>query len=294
MLNTNKIRIKQYTKSHRIFEREFLRIDKKKRMLKIVSVLIVLIALYFGLILLLYLKQKDFIFYPTKLSQNYKFSQFTNFEELYFAENEATIHAIHFKTENPKGIVLYFHGNAGAIDKWGYAASDFTSRNYEVIMQDFRSYGKSTGTLSEENMNADALMIYNKLIEKYSPSKIIIFGRSLGSGVTCELATKVDSKLVILETPYSSIDAVAKQGFFFLPVSRLLKFHFYNDQKIKKLKAPVHIIHGTKDELIPYAQAARLTEIYGDQSILTTIEGGGHNNLSSFDLYQKTLDELLK
>jgi pimeloyl-ACP methyl ester carboxylesterase len=263
-------------------------------MIKIVSVLIVLIALYFGLILLLYLKQKDFIFYPTKLNQNYNFSQFTNFEELYFAKNEATIHAIHFKTENPKGIVLYFHGNAGAVDKWGYAASDFTSRNYEVLMQDFRSYGKSTGTLSEENMNEDALMIYNKLIEKYSPSKIIIYGRSLGSGVACELSTKVDSKLVILETPYSSIDAVAKRGFFFLPVSKLLKFHFYNDQKIKKLKAPVHIIHGTEDELIPYPQAVKLAEIYGDHSILTTIEGGGHNNLSSFDLFQKTLDELLR
>ncbi len=263
-------------------------------MLKIVSVLIVLIALYFGLILLLYFKQKDFIFYPTKLNQNYNFPQFTNFEELYFDVNEAVIHALHFKTENPKGLVLYFHGNAGALDKWGYEAIDFRKRNYEVIMPDYRSFGKSTGTLSEKKMNEDAMMIYNKIIASHDPSKIVIYGRSMGTGVACELATKVEAKLVILETPYSSIDAVAKRGFFFLPVSIFLKFHFHNDRKIKNLKSPVHIIHGTNDELIPYEQAVNLAKIYGDESILTTIEGAGHNNLTTFDTFQKKLGELLE
>lgn len=263
-------------------------------MIKIVSVLIALIAIYIGLILLLYFKQKDFIFYPTKLNQNYQFSQFKNFEELFFAVENVTIHALHFKTTNPKGLVLYFHGNAGALDKWGYEAVEFTRRNYEVIMPDYRSYGKSTGTLTEQNMNEDALMIYHKIVENTDPSKVVIYGRSLGSGVACELATKVDAKIVILETPYLSISAVAKRGFFFLPISSLLKFHFNNDQKIKKLKCPVHIIHGTKDELIPYAHGAKLAEIYGDQSILTTVEGASHNNLIFFEPFHKTLDELLE
>jgi len=263
-------------------------------MFKIVSVLIALIALYLGLILLLYFKQKDFIFYPTKLNQKYNFSQFKNFEELYFTVNEATIHALHFKTENSKGLVLYFHGNAGALDKWGYEAVEFISRGYEVVMPDFRSYGKSTGKLSEKNMNEDALMIYQKVVEDIDPSKIVIYGRSLGSGVATELASKVNAKLLILETPYTCIDDVAKRGFFFLPVSSLLKFHFHNDQKIDKLNCPVHIFHGTKDELIPYTQSLNLAEIYGDNSILTSIKGGTHNNLITFDIYQKKLDKLLK
>lgn len=267
--------------------------NKKKSMLKLFAALIGVIALYLGLILLLYFKQKDFIFYPTKLNQNYDFSQFSNFEELYFETDDAVVHALHFKTESPRGLVLYFHGNAGALDKWGHAAVDFTNRNYEVIMQDYRSYGKSTGEISEEKMNEDALMIYQKVIEKYDPSEIIIYGRSLGTGVACELSTKVTAKLVILETPYTSIDAVAKRGFFFLPVSSLLKVHFYNDQKIQKLKSPVHIFHGTNDELIPYAQATRLAKIYGDTSILTTIKDGTHNDLGDFDIFQQKLGELL-
>ena len=262
-------------------------------MFKIVSILIALAVLYFGLILLLYLKQKDFIFYPTKLNQNYKFSQFNNFEELYFTVNEATIHALHFRTVNPKGIVLYFHGNAGALDKWGYEAVEFTSRNYEVLMPDYRSYGKSSGRITENNFHEDAMMIYQKVIEDFDPSKIVIYGRSLGSGVATELATKIKSRLLILETPYTSIDDVAKRGFFFLPVSTLLKFHFKNAENIRHLKCPVHIFHGTKDELIPYPQAVELAKIYGDDSILTTIQNGTHNNLVTFEKFQRKLDELL-
>ena len=263
-------------------------------MLKIVSALIALFALYIGLTLLLYFKQKDFIFYPTKLNQKYNFSQFKNFEELYFTVNEATIHALHFKTANPKGIVLYFHGNAGALDKWGYEAVEFTNRNYEVIMPDYRSYGKSTGNLSEQNMNEDAMLVYQKAIENFDPSDIVIYGRSLGSGVAVDLATKIDAKLLILETPFTSIDDVAKRGFFFLPVSTLLRFHFNNDQKIDHINCPVHIFHGTKDELISYSQSVKLTKIYGDKSILTSVEGGAHNNLITFEIYQNKLDELLE
>jgi len=263
-------------------------------MLKIVSALIALFALYIGLTMLLYFKQKDFIFYPTKLNQKYNFSQFKNFEELYFTVNEETIHALHFKTAKPKGIVLYFHGNAGALDKWGYEAIEFTKRNYEVIIPDYRSYGKSTGNISEQNMNEDAMMIYQKVIEKSDPSEIVIYGRSLGSGVAVELATKIDAKLLILETPFTSIDDVAKRGFFFLPISSLLHFHFYNDRKINHINCPVHIFHGTKDELIPYSQSVKLSKTYGDKTILTTIEGGTHNNLITYDIYQNKLDELLE
>jgi pimeloyl-ACP methyl ester carboxylesterase len=264
-------------------------------MLKMVSVLIALVVVYFGLVLLLYFKQKDFIFYPTKLNQNYHFSQFKNAEELYFtATDSASIHALHFKTKMPKGIVLYFHGNAGALDKWGFEASEFTSRGYDVVMPDYRTYGKSSGKLSERNLNDDALMIYQKIAENTSPTDIVLYGRSLGSGIATELATKVDAKLLILETPYTSIGDVAKRGFFFLPLSYLLKFHFSNDQKINKLKCPVHLIHGTEDELIPYSHSLKLAEIYGDSSILTTIEGGSHNNLVAFETFQNALDELLR
>ncbi len=263
-------------------------------MIKIASVLIALIAIYVALTLLLYFKQKDFIFYPTKLNQNYHFSQFKNAEESYFSAPDATIHALHFKTKQPKGLVLYFHGNAGALDKWGYEASEFTKRGYDVVMPDYRSYGKSSGEISEKNLNADALMVYQNIVENRAPSDIVLYGRSLGSGIATELATKVDAKLLILETPYTSIGDVAKRGFFFFPIFRLLKFHFRNDKKIDKVNCPVHIIHGTNDELIPYSHALRLTEIHGDSSILTTIENGGHNNLVTFDEFQKTLDELLE
>lgn len=243
----------------------------------------------------MYTLQERMIFFPSKLAQNYPFPHFHNFEEHFFTVDATTkLHALHFKTEHPKGIILYFHGNTRAIDDWGFAAQQFTSYQWDVFMPDYRSYGKSTGTLSEAGIHADASLFYDFLKKKYPERQIIIYGRSLGTGVATELAMHHKPKLLVLETPFLSLLESAKGTAPFLPLKLLLKYPFRNDLKIAKITCPIHIIHGTEDELIPLDHAQKLYELAGDNAQLTIVENGMHNNLSDFDAFQSFIRKLLQ
>lgn len=252
------------------------------------------VILYLAICTYLYFRQESFIFYPIQLPADFTFS-FSDTEELYFQKEGVLIHALRFEVSEAKGVVLYFHGNAGALDSWGYNAEDFRQRGYEVWMPDYRTYGKSRGPLSEKALLEDAAMVYERLRQTYPAEQIILYGRSLGSGVACVLAAKVESKLLILETPYSSLGDMAQLTIPpFIPVRWLLRYRLNSKRNIRRLKCPVHLFHGTVDELIPYNQAQVLTRRFGSPDILTTIQGGGHNNLPDFEAYQRKLDELLR
>lgn len=251
-------------------------------------------GLYLIACLFLYLSQEKFIFFPAKLSPNYPFSQFKNFEEVFFPVDEnVTIHALHFKAEKKKGIILYFHGNARALESWGFAAEEFVNLGYDVMMPDYRSYGKSTGSINEADFYKDAMHIYQYLLKNHEEKEIIIYGRSLGTGIACELASKTNPKSLILVTPYLSLVAVSKNAMPYLPISLLARYRFENDKRIQLVKSPIHIFHGTNDELIPYKQAVRLSQLSEQENILTTIEDSGHNNITEFPAYKDKMLDLL-
>ena len=110
------------------------------------KLLLALLGIYLVIVILLFFIQKRFIFYPTILPDDYSFGEFENFEECYFEPKAGVkIHALYFKAANPKGVILYFHGNAGALDSWGHAAQTFVPLGYDVLMPDYRGYGKVRG-----------------------------------------------------------------------------------------------------------------------------------------------------
>ncbi len=250
--------------------------------------------LYILLCSILFLLQKKFIFYPTQLPDDYPFKEFEHAEEQRFESTTGNqLHALWFAAPQPKAIVLYFHGNAGGLEKWGYAAADFTRRGYAVLIPDYPTYGKSKGILSEANLHEDAIYLYDHLQKQYPSLPIIVYGRSLGTGIASTLASKRNPKLLILETPYFNLLEMAKLQLNFLPLQSLMLFHLRSDLNLPKVKCPIHIFHGTKDELIPYTQAVQLAQLAAQDDILTTIENGGHNNLGSFAEFQRQLDVLL-
>jgi hypothetical protein len=169
----------------------------------------------------------------------------------------------------------------------------FTKQGYEIWMMDYPGFGKSTGKRSEAVMYNDALLMYNKAREELSADSIIIYGKSIGTGVAAYVASKQDCKKLLLETPYYSIDALAKHYFPIYPVMPMTRYAFPIYDYLKKVKAGITIFHGTKDEVIPYIQALKLKEENPDIELIT-IENGEHNNLSTFPLYQQKLDSLLR
>ena len=242
----------------------------------------------------LYFFQEKILFLPTKLEQDYQYQFNYNFEELFLkTEEKASINALHFKVENPKGVILYFHGNAGDLSRWGNIAEYFVAKNYDVLVIDYRTYGKSTGKLSEQALYNDAQFCYDYLLKHYSENQITLYGRSLGTGIASYLASKNNPKQLILETPYYSILDVAESRFPIFPVKSLLKYHFPTFKYLPKTNCPITIIHGTDDGLVPYASGEKLSKLNIEKLNFISIEGGDHNNLIEFEDYHKAIQTVL-
>lgn len=250
--------------------------------------------LYLGLAIILYFVQEKFIFLPTKLSPNYLFSQFENKEEIFLhTTNDGIINALHFKCKNPRGIILYFHGNARSLDDWAWVHEDFLPLGHELFIADYRSYGKSKGPLSENNLYEDALAQYQHLLKQFEPHNIVIYGRSLGSAMATELATKVEAKCLVLETPFTSIMAMAGRFFSSMPIKTLLKYKFNNIGKLKLINVPIYIFGATNDEITPIKHARKLAKRITNGQYFE-IEGATHGNLSDFKEYHEALKNILK
>lgn len=256
---------------------------------------LVLLCIYIMVGSLLYFLQEKMMFFPTVLEQDYQYKFSQPFEELFLkTDEEAVINAIHFKVKNPKGVILYFHGNAGDLSRWGFVAEYFVEKQYDVLIMDYRTYGKSTGKLSEQALYTDAEFFYNYLKERYNEDEITLFGRSLGTGIAAYLASKNKPKQLILETPYYSITDVAKSRFPIFPVEKLLKYRLPTFQYIQKVSCPITMFHGTEDVVVPYKSAKKLFKS-APKALTTfvTIDGGNHGDLSNYELYHRKIREVL-
>jgi pimeloyl-ACP methyl ester carboxylesterase len=257
------------------------------------------LALCFGLYLMLstalYLLQEKLIFLPNELSQNYQYEFTQPFDEVFLnPEKDVSINAIHFKATNPKGILLYFHGNAGDLSRWGKIAEYFVTLNYDVFVMDYRTYGKSKGNLSEQALYSDAQYCYEYLKKVYSENDILIYGRSLGTGIAAHLAKNNQPKNIVLETPYYSLLDIAKYRFPIFPVSTFLKYKLPTYEYIGDIDCKVLIIHGTADKVVPFASGQKLFDMGYSNVEFVGIENGGHNNLAEFDLYHSTIEKWLQ
>jgi uncharacterized protein len=267
---------------------------KSKYWPKARKILIILGLIYLIAGILLYFFQDLLLFHPVpkKMEESYHFS--LPFEELNFKVGERNLNLVKFKPEGEaKGLVIFFHGNMKNVEHYKNYPAYFTQRNYEVWIPDYPGFGKSTGERTEENFYRDARTIYDSATKANHSENVIIYGKSIGTGVAAYLASVKPCKRLILETPYYSIEALAKSFVPFYPVALMARYSFPVYQFINQSDASVTIFHGTKDEVVPYYHSVRLS-IENKRTELVRIENGRHNNLSSFPLYQHKLDSLLR
>ncbi len=257
--------------------------------------LIVLVSIYVLVFIGIYFLQEKMIFMPESLPQDYSYNFPENFEEINLKTDDgAKLNALHFKVENPKGVVLYFHGNAGKLSSWGIVVQKFVDLQYDVLVMDFRTYGKSTGKLSQSALYSDAQLFYNYLLKSYSEEQITVYGRSLGTTFATYVAAKNHPKQLILEAPFYSLDDVAKHRFPMYPVSWFLKYHFPTYQYLKKVSCPITIFHGTDDLVVNYRNSKKLSKIKTKGKLtFITIPGGTHHNLVNIERYQEVPDSIL-
>ena len=242
-----------------------------------------------------YFFQEKFIFKPEKLKQDFKFKYDAPFREYFFdVEPGVRINGLHFFRENAKGLILYFHGNTRSIKGWARYAKDFYRFNYDVLLVDYRGFGKSTGKRSEKEMLSDMQFVYDKLKETYPEDHLIMYGRSMGSGFATKLASDNQPRYLILDAPYFSFIHVIERFLPMLPLRLVLRFKLRTDLWLPKVKCHTYILHGTRDLLIPIRHSEALQKLNPQKVTLIRIIGGGHNNLPGFDEYHNFIRDILK
>lgn len=185
------------------------------------------------------------------------------------------------------------HGNAGNLAGWGGVARDFLPFGYDIFIYDYRGYGKSDGTISsEDQIYQDAEKVLKRITQDYRTQDIILYGRSIGSGIASFLATKNRVKALILETPYYNLAWLAKHYYPIIPTF-FLKYKFANNEFLKSITSPSFIIHGTDDEVIPYVNSALLAKDFPSTEFFT-IKGGHHNDLINFQEFRDSISLILK
>lgn len=258
--------------------------------------LIIVLVVYIAISIALYYLQDYMLFKPEKLPKDFQF----NYENQEFKEynletrDGAVINGIRFfpKGES-KGVVLYLKGNSKSIKGWGKFAVDFTRHGYNVLMVDYRGFGKSTGRRSQKAIKRDLQEVYNKIKELTTEDRIILYGRSLGSGFAAKLASMNNPRMLILDAPYYSLTKVTARYAPFMPLSLLIKYPLPTYKWLKYVQCPIHIIHGTNDNLIPYKTSVKLSKINPKRTKLHTVIGGGHKNLNNFESYHKMIHNIL-
>lgn len=265
-------------------------------MVLIIALCALLLVGYVVLCLFYFIFQERFIFIRFQLAPRSRFRFKYPYKERYLDGTDgARLHALYFPAERSRGVVLYFHGNTGNLRRWGKYAPRFTALGYDVLMPDYRGYGKSHGPLSEQALHTDAKAWYASLTERWAEEDIVVYGRSLGSAMAVPVAAEHAPRLLVLETPFANLLEVARHYLRILPYRWLLRYRFRNDQAIKRVRCPVYIFHGRRDTVVPYASALRLYA-----SVPSTVERqmftfakGHHSDLVRFRRFNRTMARIL-
>lgn len=251
------------------------------------AILLASVLLYLGVCGYMWATQKELIFEPTPVLQSTPARMGLTYTELHFPSGAGAergeldawwVPAAH--GDSPT--LLYLHGNDRNISSNLSHVQRLHDLGYNVLLTDYRGFGKSTGGQpNEAKVYEDAESAWRYIIEQghINPHKIFIYGHSLGGAIAIDLAVRhADAAGLIVESTFTSMQAMGELDYGYLPVSLLLNQRFDSLQKIGKLKLPILIIHGTWDRIVPVDMAKQLYAAAPQPKSLTLIEGGGHGN----------------
>lgn len=259
----------------------------------LINIIQFVLGIYLLSLIVLYFVQEKIFFRPTKLSKKYQFQFPNKFEEInLLVEDDIQLNTILFKSNETKGVILFFHGNAGAINRWGQGSGLYVENNYDVLYVDYRGYGKSDGKIISENqLIKDGQKVYDYLKEIYKEENIIVSGTSIGSGIAAQIAIKNNPKKLILNSPYTSFESLIKEKAIIVP-GILMKYKLRTGEYIKETDLPIIIFHGNNDNLVPYKHSLKLKKL-NPKIQLHTLEGYGHNNISQSPKFIAEMNQIL-
>jgi hypothetical protein len=242
---------------------------------------IVLVA-YAALTLTIYFAQRSLMYFPDTAHVTPAAAGLPEAEEVPLTDADGTrIHVWHVPPRGDRPVILFFHGNGGSLASEVDRFRQLISDGIGLIGVEYRGYGGSEGSPSEQGLIADAEAAYAFAVSHYPVQQIVVWGGSLGSGVAVALAAENPIGRLILEAPYTSTEAVGAQHYWYLPVRFLMKDQFHSDQRIAKVKAPLLILHGMLDRTVPYSMGEQMFELANKPKHIVRFLDGGHNDLDA-------------
>lgn len=235
------------------------------------------------------------IFPGAPLPKEYVFRFPYSFEEKFITASDGKrINALLFKCKDPKGVILYLHGNAEALDQWGQLAPVYTALHYDILMIDYRGYGKSEGTISSETqLYSDVQAAYDLLLKSYTEKNIVVVGYSIGTGPAAMLAARNHPQQLILQAPYYSMTDLVQHWAPGIDTA-LIPFQLNTSVFLQKITVPVNIFHGDADETVYYGSSQKLKQFLKPGDKLITLKGAGHTGMTTNKDYLDGLRETLK
>jgi fermentation-respiration switch protein FrsA (DUF1100 family) len=246
------------------------------------SFLVFALVFYAAFIGLLYFAQRGMMYLPDRSRvppASVGFAQAA--EELLTTEDGERIVIWHVPPRGDRPIVIYFQGNGGGLSLRAPRFQALVSDGTGLIAVAYRGYSGSSGRPTEEGLIADARAAYAFAAERYKPDRIALWGESLGGGVAVALAAEKPVGRIVLEAPFTSAANVAAGVYPFVPVRFLMKDQFRSDERIGKVKAPILIMHGERDGVVPFRHGERLYEMIRGPKRFVRFPQGGHEGLDA-------------
>lgn len=263
-----------------------------------IHLILILTIGYLFVVLVFALMQNRLIYFPSRLLPSPASIGIRQVKEIFFLSKDR-VRICGWFLAPPSGapFLLHFNGNAGNIAGRAQLMEMVHSNGWGMLLFDYRGYGKSEGSPGESGLYLDSQAAWDWLTTQAAiePARIIFWGESLGCGVALNLATKQTPAGLILEAPFKSLRELAKELYPWLPVSLFLRSRFENREKIRLVKAPLLIIHGRRDEIVPFQHGKTLYELAQGQKYFLALNSS-HNDIfdSGGNLYQEGIRKFVQ
>jgi hypothetical protein len=251
-----------------------------RSMLALAWTAVIGLAFYAVLATVLYVAQRSLMYFPDTAHVVPAEAGLPEAEEVPLtAADGVHVTAWHVPPRDAKPVIVYFHGNGGALRFRVARFRRLIADGVGLVALEYRGYGGSAGSPSEQGLIADAQAAYRFAAGRYPSQQLVLWGESLGSGVAIALAAERPVGRMIVEAPFTSAVALGARHYWYLPVSLLMKDQFRSDLRISNVTAPVMIMHGVHDRVVPYAMGEQLFDLANKPKHFVRFLDGGHEDL---------------
>ena len=252
-----------------------------------IEILSAVAIVYAGVVGVAFTFQRSMLYYPDTSAPSLRATGLKGVEEIVLqTSDQLSLMAWYQRATAGNPTLVLFHGNAGHIGHRGFKIGPYLDAGYGVLLVEYRGYGGNPGKPSEQGLYKDGRAALDFLDRQKVPaSQVVLYGESLGSGIVVQMALERKVGALILEAPFTSVADVAGHHYAYLPTRWLTLDRFDNLAKISSISAPILVIHGEQDNIVPVRFGRALFEAATGPKEIQTLPQSGHNDMHPDSVY---------